>query len=377
MINFDILKNTELKKIVQDFDINLRMRDMYEFNIFSISTYGKQLENFHSDIIAELIDPNGKHNEKNVFFNNFIEFLNSNGANIEIEKFDDVVIKREKGRIDIAILNNSNEIIIIENKINGAVDADEQLEKYYQWSINNGFKVICVVYLTLSGEKNAPPILNSNIKPLNITAFSNSSKDLVNGWIIPTIGKCRNFDSASFLKQYSKLLISLSYNKMNSELYEKFYKLSDDMAIVKEINDLKQIVDELPKIRMDKLVNKITDFSPFTKSYRYKPYHMLYEKFIEDDNYFKLDISFAEDGSAYIHFWNPNKQGTEAFESVKAKIEQIGYQNILSENKDNWIGFFKRFNFSDYNSLEKLDNNLLDFVKEFMIELKKSKITKA
>ena len=372
---FEILDKPEIDNILENFDKNILNRGAYEFNIFSISTYGSQLENFHSDIIGELLNPNGLHEEGNRLLKLFLRFLAEKGAKINMNDFRNVDVLREKGRIDIAIIDKRSKCaIIVENKINNASDMDNQLERYYNWCIKEKYFVKSLVYLTLSGEKNSPSLItNSDLKPINIAAFTNTSQDLVNGWIIPCIGTCSTFDTASLIKQYSKLIINLAYDKMNNKLLDEFYSLSDDMTVIDKIQKLKELSNKIPSYRMDKFVSGINEFKPFTKSYRYKPYHMLYERFIENDNAFKLDVWFEESGNAQVNFWNPEKKGMDALSSVENKLDQIGYLDKMIKSDEGWIGYYKRFEFSDFGSMSSMDEKLKDFVLQLMNELDKSK----
>ena len=62
---------------------------------------------------------------KNEFFHNFIDILNENDDNISINKkyYTNYNIYRERERIDILVEDKtSKHAIIIENKINNAVD---------------------------------------------------------------------------------------------------------------------------------------------------------------------------------------------------------------------------------------------------------------
>jgi len=359
--------------IIENYESSVSKKEGYSFNTFNISTYGTQLENFHSDIISELLNPNGNHNEKTVPVYEFLQFLNQfYDVGIDIKDFQNIKAFRELGRIDIALFDDeSKKAIIIENKINNAPDMDDQLTRYYDWCINKGYEVKCVAYLTLAGEKNAPQIAtNKNIKPINISAFSNTESDVVNGWITPLIKKC-SFDTQSFLNQYKRLLIFLAYDKMENDYYKDFYDLADDMSALKKIETLKKLSDDIPVFRMDKFVKELTDFSPFSKSYRWKPWHMLYERFQESDNSFKIDVWFDSNGDSWVHFWNPNKEEDDAFESCQEKIREIGFENRMTECRDDWVGYSKGFLFSDFSSLKKIDEEVLGFTKELMTALRK------
>jgi hypothetical protein len=128
--------------------------------------------------------------------------------------------------------------------------------------------------------------------------------------------------------------------------------------------------DDVPIFRMDKFVKGLTDFSPFTKSYRYKPWYMLYERFLESDNSFKIDVWFDSNGDAWVHFWNPIKEGKEAFESCQKKMIEIGFENRMNPCEEAWIGYSKGFLFADYNSLSKIDEEVLAFTNELMTALR-------
>jgi len=378
--DLQVMNSNEIKKILSDYidiienyESSVSKKEGYSFNTFNISTYGTQLENFHSDIISELLNPNGSHKESTLPAYEFLRFLNKfYKVNIDVTDFQNMSAFRELGRIDIALFDNeSKKAVIIENKINSAPDMDDQLTRYYDWCVDKGYEVKCIVYLTLAGEKNAPQVTsNKNIKPINVSAFSNTESDVVNGWITPLIKQC-SFDTQSFLNQYKRLLIFLAYDKMENDYYTDFYDLADDMSALKKIETLKKLSDNVPVFRMDKFVKGLTDFSPFTKSYRWKPWHMLYERFQEFDNSFKVDVWFDSNGDSWVHFWNPNKEGTEAFDSCQEKMKEIGFENRMIECKDSWIGYSKGFLFADFNSLKRIDDEILEFTKELMSALKK------
>ena len=362
----------EFNDLIENYESSVLMKEDFSFNTFNISTYGTQLENFHSDIISELLNPNGNHNENSLPAYEFLRFLNQFcEVSIDINDFQKLRVFRELGRIDIALFDNeSKKAIIIENKINSAPDMDDQLTRYYDWCVDRGFEVKCIVYLTLAGEKNAPQITsNINIKPINISAFSNTKSDVVNGWITPLIKQC-SFNTQSFLNQYKRLLIFLAYDKMENDYYTVFYNLADDMSALKKIETLKKLSDDVPVFRMDKFVKGLTDFSPFSKSYRYKPWHMLYERFQETNNSFKIDVWFNSNGDSWVHFWNPNKEGLEAFESCQKKMQEIGFENRMSKCRDGWVGYSKGFLFLDFKSLKRIDDEILEFTKELMKALK-------
>ncbi len=124
-------------KILEKYKEAQLKRNEYElgFNIFALISETYHKENFHSDIISALLNPIGKHNEGDLFLNLFLQFLqtkftkqvdaisNNYGANPYVDKEFPIEGQR---RIDILIASDTN-AIIIENKINDAIDMENQI----------------------------------------------------------------------------------------------------------------------------------------------------------------------------------------------------------------------------------------------------------
>lgn len=144
------------------------------FNIFSILGLQSSETRLHSKLINELLNPKGKHGQKDLFLKLFIEVLNEKiRENLESEAngFTGVQIidfKTEKastgievytgkindegtegGRIDILINDNHSHGIIIENKI-WASDQSNQLLRYHNYG-KSKFK-FHIIYLTVDGK---------------------------------------------------------------------------------------------------------------------------------------------------------------------------------------------------------------------------------
>lgn len=220
--NSDIIELSDRRKIVD------RRKLIAGYNLFSVSTYTSHLENFHSDVIASLLNPTGPHNEGRRFLDLFIDYLNTfYDRNINKHNYTNPKIFRERGRIDIWISDQSSRhSIIFENKINDAYDRDNQIEDYHQYLLDNNYTVDILIYLSKDGNKLAP-INDVHIqqKIVNIAAFNDTSKDLLNGWLMPCIySVTANKDTESFLLQYSKLLTHLSNKMMENNLQSDFYK---------------------------------------------------------------------------------------------------------------------------------------------------------
>ena len=115
----------------------------------------------------------------------------------------------------------------------------------------------------------------------------------------------------------------------------------------------------------------IESYEPFNKVYRYKPNYILYEDFRENDNNFKMDISFNENGNVWIGFWNPGRQNKDGNEALMRKVKQISFIDKLEANEDNsW--FTKTFTVEAYNSMKNIDKEVIVFTKMLMDSLNKN-----
>lgn len=131
-----------------------RQREEASYNLISVSTYTAHLENYHSDVWGFLLDPNAVHQMGNQFLQLFIDYLLSKKLieESDVEDLYKATVFREKGRIDILIVNDvKKSCIIIENKINNAADQDKQLERYKLLAENSGWSVKTILYITPNG----------------------------------------------------------------------------------------------------------------------------------------------------------------------------------------------------------------------------------
>ena len=124
------------------------------FNIFtSISdTYYK--ENFHSNVLKLILDPNTEVIGNSQFISEFLNILNTLKSDVKTMPYSkNLKVVREEGGIDL-LIHDGKHAVIIENKINNAVDQDDQLARYFKY-VNKDKKldVLAIVYLPLSPEK--------------------------------------------------------------------------------------------------------------------------------------------------------------------------------------------------------------------------------
>jgi len=110
------------------------------FNVFRILKLESSEVRMHSAFLAELLNPNGSHGQKDAFLKLFLKSfcfknnpINSESCKVEVEKHTGFINEQgtEGGRIDIVITDTeSKHQIIIENKIY-AGDQANQLFRYH------------------------------------------------------------------------------------------------------------------------------------------------------------------------------------------------------------------------------------------------------
>ena len=148
-----------------------------KFNIFSILGLQDNEVRLHSNLLNELLNPKGRHGQKDKFLILFIDLINSKikdeiiiekSKNISSQKIisfnTEQAISRveinagkinkdtsEGGRVDIIVNDNNRHGIIIENKV-WAGDQEEQLLRYHNYGeiVYSSFHLI---YLTIDGRE--------------------------------------------------------------------------------------------------------------------------------------------------------------------------------------------------------------------------------
>ena len=165
------------------------------FNVFSIL----DSEKTHSAIIAELLNPQGSHNQGTLFLKLFLDQLQKklqkklrqlreNLEQIQEDELDKFRVKVETteegkvpGQIDILIesvgIKSGNVCIVVENKIHYAGDQKRQLGRYYEYALDTRKKP-CIIYLTRKGDEPEDRTLNGD-EPDKIPPCRRLPKDTV------------------------------------------------------------------------------------------------------------------------------------------------------------------------------------------------------
>ena len=263
------------------------------FNFFEgIEKYRK--EDFNDIIISQILNPDTKEIGNIKYLHTFMELLCKINKNLNLkQKFiDNAKVERrignmEHGFIDI-LISDKNNAIIVESKINGAPDQDNQLARYYLY-VKNILKkeALAMVYIRpVYNEYKMPPFedyseeyrnevekIKKILVPISIVNCKNKI-DFCHGFLDICCNLNVKDKAGVYIKQYSDLLKTIGGNKMaenfSKEMLKKMYGDSTSVAIT---NDIGEIWENrwliLSLIIQDKLV-KDMKFEPDGDRYCYK-----------------------------------------------------------------------------------------------------------
>lgn len=338
------------------------------FNVFSLVSDLYYRENFHSDIISFFLDTQEKHGAGNAFLDAFIQMLNKKGKSIDSNYYSDAVAIREKeDRIDILIKSESTKrAIIIENKINNAVDMWRQIPRYYDYVTPN-YTLDAIVYLPLDIRKEPDKGDWSNedkekVSPLIVVipAYDKSGNtNLVDDWLHPSILLSDNLDVVSTLRQYSSLITKLNHNLMDTIVLEKFYKelLKDDN--LNSAQSICNMLSDIPAYLAIRIKNRFEGrCSPFDKIWIYNSTDAVLEQPVIHGIPIKIDIWCKLCGYD-VDFWTPSETVNESeFIQLVQRIKSLNDFIKLEDSKE----YRKHFEFAD-------EEGLCIFIEQIMKEL--------
>jgi hypothetical protein len=254
----------EMSAVVSGYRKNVAKKP---FNLLLASSDVYYRENFHSEIIAAILEiPNYRWN--------FFDLLNRLVSDvIRPQNYSEVLVKVEDGKIDILVEDQrSKHCIIIENKLNNAGDQPRQIPRYVDRQQSRGFRIDAVVYLSLDGSKRPDRStwtipdteLCEPIQFAYLTAFNNTTSDLVNGFLVSSMTTNRSVQELSFLQQYKDLLEYIGRNQMDMLLMEKFYQQISDIEKYQTAQSVKSMLNDLTTYRRERLYNHfVNNYSPF------------------------------------------------------------------------------------------------------------------
>lgn len=244
-------KDDILKKY-RDFIKKNTFNEDYLFNIFELISDTYYKENFHSDIIAKLLE----HETVLKYFLDFIDVDSSKYLN------NDYSVLREENKIDILIKTDTN-CIIIENKLRWAKDMKEQLSRYYNDCLKNNLEPDKVIYLSPNRLKQPTPQSIGNIpkeKIKIIYGYDGEDEDFYTKVIEKSLNDFIKDNEAKewilLAEHYLKILRETGVTKMDKltqDFYNEIINNTDEYEKIKLIADM---YNNLIATRINNLVSK-------------------------------------------------------------------------------------------------------------------------
>ena len=224
-------------------------KENYPFNIFELISDIYYRENFHSDIIAQLL-------RNEIILKNFLDFIG-----VDKSKYENCEVEREESKIDILIKTEKN-CIIVENKLNWAVDMPEQLFRYYNECKNNKkLEVDKIVYLSPNflkkpTEDSVKEIPKELIK--TIIGYDGENNDFYTMVLQKSLEEMNNKEPKEWrllLEHYLKILRQTGETKMDKLTKEFYDKIVNDGKEYEKIELIATMYNDLIKTRINNLAS--------------------------------------------------------------------------------------------------------------------------
>lgn len=331
-----MIENQNISKLIADWKlISLEIKEMKNkynrsigFNVFKLISAKDYRENFHSHIIFKIFQV-----DEGNLIKLFIEMINLklkvNGDKINLADFSCADVKKEysiegKRRIDILIYDTrSKRAIIIENKMNNAIDQPRQIADYYN-CISTGelgkLEVISIVYIPLVGNKHPSysdwkPEEIKEIEPkiVVIPAFSTDGINLVENWIEHCIKASNQINFQSTLTQYKERIMELANgDKIIEENLPNFYELIKNGG-------------------RDSLISASSIYQMMARLSEYRSKRIIM-KFDNDANMFKAKSYFYnEDRNVWVAKFHNFRHQTEIDLALRIECKEETYAITLNE----------------------------------------------
>jgi hypothetical protein len=221
--NFERFANPYRKVLIEKIEDDAV--NSWGFSIFKIVKSKRPEEHIHTPLLYELLDTQGSHGQKDLFYKLFVEtllpqsirekFINDNYADYLIKQEEWVKSEIGKGEVDITIKSRNPKkrfAIIIENKWKSPDSCLDQLYKYYDcYTVNYGYNNdnLLLVYLTING--NDPSWVSVEFNSFlqnakNKNYFPISYKKHILKWLASCVENCQSEKVRTIIVQYKNYL---------------------------------------------------------------------------------------------------------------------------------------------------------------------------
>ena len=317
----------------------------YPFNIFELISDIYYRENFHSDIIAQLL-------KNEIILKNFLKFIGANES-----AYKNAEVEREESKIDILIKTEKN-CIIVENKLNWAKDMPEQLFRYYSECKNNKkLEVDKIVYLSPNSSKmpedySVKEIPKELIK--TTVGYDGENNDFYTMVLEKSLKEMNNNEPKEWLlllEHYLKILRLTGETKMDKLTKEFYDKIVNDGKEYEKIKLIATMYNDLIKTRKNNLVEKFNGNDDWKEGF-YRDFYS--EK--RGQNY-ALEINVNDSRYSWLQLFSREENEVDNNPKSRKKWEQ--------DNKDIEAWLKKHKLLSEFRLPEEGDNTWWRFMKEF------------
>ena len=356
-----LLENTK-KTLLKNDENKKKDCGQDDYNIFSVLNLENR-EIYHSRFLADLLNPNGLHNQESLFLKNFLDiFPNKIPKNCDLKN---TIITTEEvtayGNLDISIKNNDF-YIIIENKV-WAGDQDAQLYRYSK-TTHNGKEPI-IIYLTPDGSS---PSKNSlgNLTKDNIIMLS-YRKNIIE-WIIKSneVISSTNKRISNLLKQYIETINFKKEDIMNLDI--KNEEISEYLFLQKSLNQaIKNKQNELINSFFDKLSDRLSEFTENNPKRVIPKSNGIYIYFDYHENSYGLGLDasgfymgyYREERDYSKEEWIILVENNENFKDKKSRY--IYLDNKLTSTNEYFVKFI------DFSVMDKEVEYITNIIKQKII----------
>ncbi|MFN8261316.1 MAG: PD-(D/E)XK nuclease family protein [Chitinophagales bacterium] len=334
------------------------------FNVFSILNLQDSETRLHSKLINELLNPKGRHGQKDLFLKHLVDVVNSKitddksdldsgniskqkikafnttNATAEIEKHAGFKNEdsTEGGRIDILIQDDNKYAIIIENKI-WASDQEKQLLRYHNYG-KGTFKKFHLLYLTINGD---PPSEWSTVNSCDYLCLS-YKEDIIK-WLELCRKECAQLPIIrETLTQYINQLKTYSHQSItHMETEEIIKEIAKSEKNIDTVVFLDSIFDKLKKYLVDELIKKIKALSGQNDIDFYSDSNLNNKEsrfyFYKPNWDYCVEYQFSVNNFEYLHLGIKPINKTSSCDKnidINSRIEEIIRNEIKSSTNDYW-----------------------------------------
>ncbi|MFN0202969.1 MAG: PD-(D/E)XK nuclease family protein [Bacteroidia bacterium] len=316
------------------------------YNIFSVLRV-EEREVIHSNFLADLLNPKGKHGKGAVFLEIFLKQLSSPENILSSENIN---VLRECNHIDI-LIEAEDWAIMIENKIYH-FDTEGQLLGYYKKLCSQiPHKKIFLLYLNLYGEKPNDISYTDKDNTLTLCVGDKLQENqilcisyawTISGWISDCIKLLKDGDILiEILNQYNKM-IEINTGSMNEELKDKLVALLLEEENIKLFSKLHEaLVHRFETYVWTELKKGLTSKGICVEDKLENGVHYVkwcIDTFEGQAIYFFVFMNDGEDGNTVGIGFDYEKNEKLQKERTLAAIEQFQYK-LVGAGKANNIHF--------------------------------------